>query len=76
MAWSIFQYESEFVTIERIEINNIPCLKFKPKGACGILPTIIYYHGWHSSKEFQRFTATTYACYGYQVIVPDAINLG
>ncbi|WP_202711180.1 alpha/beta fold hydrolase [Sporosalibacterium faouarense] len=76
MSWSIFKHESEFVTTERIEVNDIPCLKIKPKGATGLLPTVLYYHGWHSSKEFQRFMGATFACYGYQVILPDALHHG
>ncbi len=76
MVWSIFSYESEFIDTERVEINMIPCLKLRPKGASGLLPTIIYYHGWHSSKDFQRFKAVIFACYGYQVIVPDAMHHG
>ncbi len=54
---SIFPYESEFVITERISIGDIPCLKFRPKGAEGLVPTIIYYHGWRSNKENQRLRA-------------------
>ena len=74
MVWSIFQYENSFITTTEEEINGVPSLKFKPKGYDGLLPTVIYYHGWHSSKDFKRFEALTIASHGYQVIVPDALQ--
>ncbi len=76
MPWSIFNYENSFITITREEINGIPCLKFKPKGYIGLMPTVIFYHGWHSSKDFIRFKALIFATNGYQVIVPDALHHG
>jgi dienelactone hydrolase len=76
VAWSIFEYENSFITTTREEINGVPCLKFKPKGYEGLLPTVIYYHGWHSSKDFIRFEAQVIASNGYQVIVPDALHHG
>ncbi|MCM1991608.1 prolyl oligopeptidase family serine peptidase [Oceanirhabdus seepicola] len=76
MVWSIFQYENSFITTTREEINGVPSLKFKPKNHKGLLPTVIYYHGWHSSKEFKRFQAMVIASFGYQVIVPDALYHG
>lgn len=71
-----FPYESEFLTIEKINIEGIPCLKIKPKQAKGLIPTVIYYHGWGSNKENQRFKAMAFSIYGYQIIVPDGINHG
>lgn len=76
MVWSIFPYGNSFITTTKVEINEVPCLKFKPKGYKGLLPTVIYYHGWHSSKEFKRFEALIIASFGYQVIVPDALHHG
>jgi dienelactone hydrolase len=76
MVWSIFEYENSFITTTREEINGIPCLKFKPKGYEGLLPTVIFYHGWHSSKDSKRFQALIIASHGYQVIVPDALHHG
>lgn len=74
--WSIFKYENDFVAITKEEINGIPCLKFRPKVSRIVLPTVIYYHGWHSSKDFKRFEALILASHGYQVIVPDALHHG
>lgn len=76
MVWSIFDYENSFVKVTKEEVNKIPFLKFKPKGYEGLLPTIVYYHGWHSSKEFKRFEALAIASHGYQVVVPDALFHG
>ena len=76
MVWSIFQYENSFITTTREKINGVPCLKFKPKDHKGLLPTVIFYHGWHSSKEFKKFQAMSIAGFGYQVIVPDALHHG
>lgn len=76
MVWKPFEPESQLVISERIVIGDIPCLRYTPKGSIGLLPTVIYYHGWHSSKEYQRFKGTVLAVYGYQVIIPDAIYHG
>lgn len=76
MSWSIFEHENNFVRTTKEEINGIPCLKFKPIGYEGLMPTVIYYHGWHSSKEFMIFEAQIIATNGYQVIVPDALYHG
>ncbi len=76
MFWKPFEPESQLVSSERIVIGNIPCLRYRPKDSSGLLPTVIYYHGWHSSKEYQRFKGTVLAVYGYQVIIPDAIYHG
>ena len=76
MEWSIFNYDNNFITTTREDINGIPCLKFKPNNSDGLLPTVIYYHGWHSSKEFKRFQAMAIASFGYQIIAPDALYHG
>lgn len=76
MVWSIFQYDNSFIKTTEEEINGVPCLKFKPKGYKGLLPTVINYHGWHSSKDFKRFESLVIASHGYQVIAPDALYHG
>lgn len=60
----------------KIKINEIPCLYVKPNNIDADLPCVIYYHGWHSSKEDNKFLATLLAHYGYKVIVPDQLYHG
>jgi len=71
-----FSQESKFISIERILIDDIPCLRVRPRGEEKEIPTIIYYHGWGSCKDNQRFKASAFALYGYQVILPDALYHG
>ncbi|WP_352419481.1 alpha/beta fold hydrolase [Proteiniborus sp.] len=61
---------------EKIYIGEIPAILFRPKEAKDLLPTIIFYHGWSSSKELQRIRGFILSAVGYQVIIPDAINHG
>ncbi|WP_051569097.1 dienelactone hydrolase family protein [Alkaliphilus transvaalensis] len=76
MEWSIFKQENAFVMITEEKVGDAPYLSFRPKEYTGALPTVIYYHGSHSSKEFIRFQAMSIASFGYQVIVPDALYHG
>ncbi len=76
MEWSIFEREHPGVKVEEKQFDEIPYLSFVPKSGQGERPTVIYYHGWHSSKEFKRFEAMLIASFGYRVIVPDALYHG
>ncbi|TYB31265.1 MAG: prolyl oligopeptidase family serine peptidase [Candidatus Mcinerneyibacterium aminivorans] len=76
MERKIFPYRSNLIKEKRDKIGEIPVLRFYPDNGKKELPTIIYYHGWSSSKNFQRFKASTIAQYGFHLIVPDAINHG
>ncbi|MBS4537280.1 dienelactone hydrolase family protein [Clostridium sp. D2Q-11] len=76
MEWSIFKHENTFVMITKEKVGDIPYLRFNPKDYTGVLPTVIYYHGSHSNKDFIRFQAMSIASFGYQVIVPDALYHG
>lgn len=67
---------SNSIIEEKIYIGNIPAIIFRPKEAKGLLPTIIFYHGWSSTKEFQRMRGFILSAVGYQVIIPEAINHG
>lgn len=60
------------IEVQKIILNNIPCLLVRPTSFKGKLPTLFHYHGWSSKKERQRFFASTIATYGYQVILPDS----
>jgi dienelactone hydrolase len=76
VEWSIFKQENAFVTVTEKKAGDISYLRFNPKEYIGVLPTVIYYHGSHSSKDFIRFQAMSIASFGYQVIVPDALYHG
>ncbi|MDO5713385.1 MAG: alpha/beta fold hydrolase [Tissierellia bacterium] len=52
-------------------IEDIPAVLLKPEGE-GPFPTLIFYHGWTSDKENQRFRGRIFASYGWQVLIPDA----
>lgn len=68
--------KSECIIEERISIGEIPAILFRPKGKKGPIPSILFYHGWSSKKEFQRMRGFILASVGYQVIIPDAIYHG
>ena len=76
MTYSMRKIKNEFITEEKVMVEGIPCLKFLPKSDKEKYPTLVYYHGWSSNKRFQRFKANVLASYGFQVLVPDAINHG
>jgi len=76
MEWSVFNQDNGFVMITEEKVDDIPYLRVNPKEYIGVLPTVIYYHGSHSSKDFIRFQAMSIASFGYQVIVPDALYHG
>lgn len=61
---------------EQVKINDIPCIILKPRNENRKLPTIIFYHGWSSNKEMQKFRGFILASLGYQVIIPDSIYHG
>ena len=69
-------FENEHISIDKIEIDNIPCLKIRPRDEKGLLPTVLYYHGWSSNKDYQHLKGSILSSQGYQVIVPDAIHHG
>lgn len=61
---------------EKVKIKDIPCIILKPRNKDGKLATIIFYHGWSSNKDSQKFRGFILASLGYQVIIPDSINHG
>lgn len=76
----MFEYTTGTISEKAITIAGIPCCVFTPKGVHSSpqakLPTIFYYHGWSSSKNRQRFIGSVLAAFGFQTILPDAINHG
>lgn len=67
---------SDFILEEKINIGPIPAILFRPRDKEENIPTIIFYHGWSSSKESQRIRGFMLASVGFQVILPDAIYHG
>lgn len=68
--------ESDHIRESRIDIDGIPAILMRPRSFKGKLPTVILYHGWSSSKEYQRIRGFIFASLGFQVLLPDAINHG
>lgn len=60
----------------REDIDGIPCIILRPRWVEKNIPTVIFYHGWGSSKEGQRFRGYNLASFGYQVVLPDALYHG
>lgn len=58
----------------KIYINGIPSLLI----TCGETPkgVVLFYHGWSSTKEYQSVRGQLLAAYGYDVVIPDAVNHG
>ena len=67
---------SNHILEDRIHIGDIPAILLRPKAIEKPLPTIIFYHGWGSSKESQRMRGLIYATVGFQVLIPDALYHG
>jgi uncharacterized protein len=67
---------SPFIEETKIYIDSIPVIRLKPKIELQKFPTIILYHGWSSSKEFQRMRGYILSNLGFQVLIPDSVNHG
>lgn len=61
---------------ENINIRGIPCIRLVPEDKDGLFSTVIFYHGWSSNKENQKFRGFILSNLGYQVIIPDAVYHG
>ena len=68
--------KSNYIIEEKIMIQEIPAIVFKPKDAGEKIPTAVFYHGWSSNKETQRMRGFILASAGYQVVIPDAVYHG
>ena len=68
--------KSSSIIEEKVMINDIPAIIFRPRDAQELAPTVIFYHGWSSCKEYQRLRGFILASVGYQVVIPDAIYHG
>lgn len=67
---------SPFIEESKIYIDDIPLIRLRPKVDNEKFSTIIFYHGWSSSKESQRIRGYILANLGFQVLLPDSINHG
>ena len=64
-------------SIRKRHFNQIPLLEVYPTDHINDpLSTIIYYHGWRSSKELVLTNARKLADAGFRVFAPDALNHG
>lgn len=68
--------KSNYIVEEKVMIQEIPALIFRPIEVEKPTPTVIFYHGWSSNKELQRLRGFILASVGYQVVIPDAIYHG
>lgn len=67
---------NEFIEERKIYIKDIPAILLRPKTTEEVFKTIVFYHGWSSSKESQRIRGQILAMFGYQVLLPDSIYHG
>lgn len=61
---------------KNIVIDHIPALVLTPINDSDLHPTIVFYHGWGSSVEKQKFRGFILASLGYQVVIPCSIHHG
>lgn len=61
---------------EKVMIGEIPAIVLRPAEGSVNYPTVVFYHGWSSKKEYQEFRGGILAELGYQVVIPDAIHHG
>ena len=72
-VWSEI-WQEPLIQEKEVGIKGIPGLVItsgeKAKGV------VLFYHGWSSQKEFQAVRGRILASYGYDVVIPDAVNHG
>lgn len=62
------------ITEQEVSLKGIPGLVISSgEDARGV---VLFYHGWSSQKEFQAVRGRILASYGYDVVIPDAVNHG
>lgn len=64
------------IITERCELAGIPVLHVRARGLQGPAPTILYFHGWSSQKDFNVVPAEVLAIEGFRVIVPEQLHHG
>lgn len=66
------ELKSKFLGIREIKITRTPATLITPKTGEEKYKTIVFYHGWSSSKENQIFRGSIFALYGFQVLIPQS----
>ncbi|GAA0359315.1 alpha/beta fold hydrolase [Alkalibacterium iburiense] len=65
------------LTIRKRTLGTIPLLEVVQRERRNdLLPLIVYYHGWQSSKELVLTQGRRLAAAGFRVLLPDAANHG
>lgn len=65
------------LTIRKRKLGTIPLLEVVERERRNdLLPIIVYYHGWQSSKELVLTQGRRLATAGFRVLLPDAANHG
>lgn len=65
------------LTIRKRTLGTIPLLEVVERERRNeLLPLIVYYHGWQSSKELVLTQGRRLAAAGFRVLLPDAANHG
>lgn len=68
--------KSDLIEIEKVEVNGRYLYVLRPEILKSPYKTVIFYHGWSSNAKNQIFRASILAQYGYQVVLPEALNHG
>lgn len=66
------ELKSKFFEAKEIKIKRTPATLITPKTGEEKYKTIVFYHGWSSSKENQIFRGSIFALYGFQVLIPQS----
>lgn len=66
------ELKSKFFETREIIIKRTPATLITPKTGEEKHKTIVFYHGWSSSKENQFFRGSIFALYGFQVLLPQS----
>lgn len=72
----INKIKSPFIEETKMYIDGIPVIRLRPNMEKEKFPTIIFYHGWSSSKDHQIMRGYILGNLGFQVLLPDSINHG
>jgi len=73
VAYQRLYQEIVMIELETRQLAGIEILHATPAGKCAVpLPTVIFYHGFGSSKLVYSYFAVALAQAGFRVVMPDA----